>query len=91
MCGGDTGSRPTITRVYNRRSKKAYLVSLWLDSGLPIGLILFISTLVGFILFVLDLCYLGLGLFVLDLCYLGLGLFVLGILYLGPFVLFTCF
>ncbi|GFZ15815.1 hypothetical protein Acr_25g0002240 [Actinidia rufa] len=35
--GGDTGSRPTITRVYSRRSKKAYPVSLWLDSGLPTG------------------------------------------------------
>ncbi|GFZ19564.1 hypothetical protein Acr_28g0002690 [Actinidia rufa] len=32
--GGDTGSRPPITRVYSRRSKKAYPVSLWLDSGL---------------------------------------------------------
>ncbi|GFS42491.1 hypothetical protein Acr_00g0080110 [Actinidia rufa] len=35
--GGDTGSRPPITRVYSRRSKKAYPVSLWLDSGLPTG------------------------------------------------------
>ncbi|GFY97444.1 hypothetical protein Acr_11g0017500 [Actinidia rufa] len=35
--GGDTGSRPPITRVYNRRSKKAYPVSLWLDSGLFTG------------------------------------------------------
>ena len=33
--GGDTGSRPPITRVYSRRSKQAYPVSLWLDSGLP--------------------------------------------------------
>ncbi|GFZ14592.1 hypothetical protein Acr_24g0007820 [Actinidia rufa] len=32
--GGDTGSRPPITRVYGRRSKKAYPVLLWLDSGL---------------------------------------------------------
>ncbi|GFY85722.1 hypothetical protein Acr_04g0004600 [Actinidia rufa] len=31
--GGDTGSRPPITRVYSRRSNKAYPVSLWLDSG----------------------------------------------------------
>ncbi|GFY90459.1 hypothetical protein Acr_07g0006560 [Actinidia rufa] len=35
--GGDTGSRPPITRVYGRRSKKAYPVSLWLDSGLLTG------------------------------------------------------
>ncbi|GFS34415.1 hypothetical protein Acr_00g0033910 [Actinidia rufa] len=35
--GGDTGSRPPITRVYSRRSKKAYPVSLWLDSGLFTG------------------------------------------------------
>ncbi|GFZ04984.1 hypothetical protein Acr_17g0005560 [Actinidia rufa] len=35
--GGYTGSRPTISRVYSRRSKKAYPVSLWLDSGLPTG------------------------------------------------------
>ncbi|GFZ08865.1 hypothetical protein Acr_20g0006730 [Actinidia rufa] len=35
--GGDTGSRPSITRVYGRRSKKAYPVSLWLDSGLLTG------------------------------------------------------
>ncbi|GFZ09879.1 hypothetical protein Acr_21g0004780 [Actinidia rufa] len=35
--GGDTGSRPTISRVYSRRSKKAYPVSLWLNSGLPTG------------------------------------------------------
>ncbi|GFZ14806.1 hypothetical protein Acr_24g0009960 [Actinidia rufa] len=32
--GGNTGSRPPITHVYSRRSKKAYPVSLWLDSGL---------------------------------------------------------
>ncbi|GFS42173.1 hypothetical protein Acr_00g0078340 [Actinidia rufa] len=35
--GGDTGSRPPITRVYGRRSKKAYPVLLWLDSGLLTG------------------------------------------------------
>ncbi|GFZ15800.1 hypothetical protein Acr_25g0002090 [Actinidia rufa] len=35
--GGDTGCRPPITRVYSRRSKQAYPVSLWLDSGLPTG------------------------------------------------------
>ena len=35
--GGDTGSRPLITCIYSRRSKKAYPVSLWLDSGLPTG------------------------------------------------------
>ncbi|GFZ04490.1 hypothetical protein Acr_17g0000620 [Actinidia rufa] len=35
--GGDTRSRPPITRVYGRRSKKAYPVSLWLDSGLLTG------------------------------------------------------
>ncbi|GFS36117.1 hypothetical protein Acr_00g0044170 [Actinidia rufa] len=35
--GGDTGSRPPITRVYSRRSKKAYPVLLWLDSGLLTG------------------------------------------------------
>ncbi|GFZ04923.1 hypothetical protein Acr_17g0004950 [Actinidia rufa] len=35
--GGDSGSRPPITRVYSRRSKKAYPVSLWLDSGLFTG------------------------------------------------------
>ncbi|GFS42606.1 hypothetical protein Acr_00g0080840 [Actinidia rufa] len=35
--GGDTGSRPPVTRVYGRRSKKAYPVSLWLDSGLLTG------------------------------------------------------
>ncbi|GFY90942.1 hypothetical protein Acr_07g0011380 [Actinidia rufa] len=34
---GYTGSRPPITRVYGRRSKKAYPVSLWLDSGLLTG------------------------------------------------------
>ncbi|GFY88904.1 hypothetical protein Acr_06g0008440 [Actinidia rufa] len=34
---GDTGFRPPITRVYSRRSKKAYSVSLWLDSGLATG------------------------------------------------------
>ena len=38
--GGNTGPRPrpTISRVYGHRPKKAYqvsLVSLWLDSGLP--------------------------------------------------------
>ncbi|GFZ02409.1 hypothetical protein Acr_15g0010170 [Actinidia rufa] len=35
--GGDTGSKPPITRVYGRRSKKAYPVSLWLDSGMLTG------------------------------------------------------
>ncbi|GFY87387.1 hypothetical protein Acr_05g0010260 [Actinidia rufa] len=35
--GGDTGSRPPITCVYSCRSKKAYSVSLWLDSGLLTG------------------------------------------------------
>ncbi|GFZ01399.1 multidrug resistance-associated protein 14 [Actinidia rufa] len=35
--GGDTGSRPPITRVYSCRSKKAYPVLLWLDSGLLTG------------------------------------------------------
>ena len=32
--GGDIGPRPAISRVYGCRSKKAYPVSLWLDSGL---------------------------------------------------------
>ncbi|GFZ08222.1 hypothetical protein Acr_20g0000300 [Actinidia rufa] len=35
--GGDTGLIPPINRVYSRRSKKAYPVSLWLDSGLLTG------------------------------------------------------
>ncbi|GFS39581.1 hypothetical protein Acr_00g0063830 [Actinidia rufa] len=35
--GWDTESRPPITRVYRRRSKKTYPVSLWLDSGLLTG------------------------------------------------------
>ncbi|GFY95334.1 acyl-CoA N-acyltransferases (NAT) superfamily protein [Actinidia rufa] len=35
--GEDTESRPTITRVYSRRSKKAYPISLRLESGLPTG------------------------------------------------------
>ena len=39
MFSRDTSPSPksTISRFYGRRPKRAYLVSLWLDSGLPIG------------------------------------------------------